>query len=442
MSAMSRFVFVLALVTCPAAAAAAPNPLTAEPTSANTTTSQKLTLETFLAAVARENVPLAAKRLDIDVADAQISIAKIFPDPQVTAGLLQYDVTKQGNPTATILQLAVPVQIGGQRGARVAVAEAGTQVARADFEDALRNLRADAADAFVDALYARLLRARKQRTLASLTKLVVVNEERLRAGDVGEATVIQSRVEANRFRAGELEAEGLVRIRDAALRGFLGRTSIAEEQAPLLLEGDLEKAAQSQFSAVDLTPKALQIRPDLQRAKQRKTQADAALALADRNRVVDVTLGATWQHNFAVHSGPAPFPASDFLGGTVTVPIPFSRLRRGEVAAASATAQQAAWTVEGAEIGAVTELRQAVAAHDAAAARVRLFTGGVLADADKVLEKTLFNYQRGGATLVEVLVAQRTVDEVYIDFYDALAAAGHAAVAVERASGTQSPPPF
>jgi len=439
---------VVVLLASPAASASpptSPTRLTVGENSLNSDNNASYTLDTFLAAVARENVPLAAKRFDIDVADAQISIAKVFPDPQLTLGLLQYDVTKQGNPTATIVQLAVPVQVGGQRGARVAVAEAGTQVARAEFEDALRNVRADAADAFVDALHARLLRTRKQRTLASLTKLVLVNEERLRAGDVGEATVIQSRVEANRFRASELEAEGLVRIRDAALRGFLGRASALDDlpagadRAGLLnVEGDLEKAAQIQFSLADLLPKALQIRPDLRAAKQRKTQADAAFQLADRNRVVDVTLGATWQHNFAVNNGPAPFPASDFLGGTVTVPLPFSRLRRGELTAASASAQQAVWSVQGAEIGAVTELRQAVAAHDAAAARVRLFTGGVLADADKVLEKTLFNYQRGGATLVEVLVAQRTVDEVYIDFYEALAAAGHAAVAVDRASGTQA----
>jgi cobalt-zinc-cadmium efflux system outer membrane protein len=80
------------------------------------------------------------------------------------------------------------------------------------------------------------------------------------------------------------------------------------------------------------------------------------------------------------------------------------------------------------------EVRQAAAQFDKGAARVRLYTQGVLSDADKVLERTLYNYQRGGATLVEVLVAQRTVDNVYLAYYDALADSAHALVAVEQAT--------
>jgi len=62
-------------------------------------------------------------------------------------------------------------------------------------------------------------------------------------------------------------------------------------------------------------------------------------------------------------------------------------------------------------------------------------SGGVLADADKVAEATLYSYQRGGATLLEVLDAQRTVNEVYLDYFDALAQHAKALVAVEASAG-------
>jgi len=40
----------------------------------------------------------------------------------------------------------------------------------------------------------------------------------------------------------------------------------------------------------------------------------------------------------------------------------------------------------------------------------------MLKDADRVLEARLYAYQRGGATLLEVLDAQRTSAEVYLAY--------------------------
>jgi outer membrane protein, heavy metal efflux system len=58
-----------------------------------------------------------------------------------------------------------------------------------------------------------------------------------------------------------------------------------------------------------------------------------------------------------------------------------------------------------------------------------------LNDANAVLEKTLYSYQRGEATLVEVLVAQRTAAEIQFAYLDALADRAHALVAVGQAAG-------
>jgi cobalt-zinc-cadmium efflux system outer membrane protein len=63
-----------------------------------------------------------------------------------------------------------------------------------------------------------------------------------------------------------------------------------------------------------------------------------------------------------------------------------------------------------------------------------LYTGSLLADADRVLASTLYNFQRGGATLLEVLNAQRTVNEVYLACYDALADHARQLIAVEQAA--------
>ncbi|CAN5482606.1 TolC family protein [soil metagenome] len=393
---------------------------------------KKLDLGTYLGDVGRGNWEIAAARAGATAAQAQIAVAKVFPDPFVTAGLQQVDITRQPNPTATVLSLTLPLQVGGQRSARINVAEAGAVAALADVEDTLRLLRAQAANAYVDALHARLILDRKKRTQASLERLVGVNEVRLKAGDVAETSFIQSRVEAQQFAAQVIAGEGDVRVADLALLVLLGRTM--PSPAPTLeLGGDLAAASRKSFVVDALVKDAIAHRPDLRASQSRLEQTRRQISLARANRIPDITLSAYWQHNFPFN-GVVPFPSSDFLGTTVAVPLPFSRVYRGELDAAYAgEIQSDAMTralIQRVEI----EVRQALIQYDAGAGRVKVYVdGGVLADADSVLDRSFYNYQRGGASFVEVLVAQRTVNDVYLSYYGAITDAAHALVALEQA---------
>ncbi len=248
------------------------------------------------------------------IAGAQIAVAKVFPDPELTVGVIQYDVTHQGNPTIAGVQLSVPVELGGKRGARVAVARSGVDAAHCDLDEAIRALRASAANAFADSLHARLVLAQKEGVLANLQRLVAINERRVAAGDVADVALLQSRVEARQFQADVIAAVGERRAVDVALLQLLGSS------------------------------------------------------------------------------------ATGMPGGS--------------------------------------ERGQAVAGFAAAAERVQRYDSGMLADADVVLDRTLYNYQRGGATLVDYLIAQRTASDVHLAYYDALADRAHALAAVEQATGS------
>ena len=168
-------------------------------------------------------------------------------------------------------------------------------------------------------------------------------------------------------------------------------------------------------------------------ARRRLNAAERQIDLARANRTVDVSVGGYWSHYFPIAGSQ---PSAELVGATVTVPIPFSRLYRGELAAAYATHEQASFASTSVSVKVEIDVRQAVAKYETAAARAKLYTSGVLTQADQVLEKTLYNYQRGGSTLVEVLVAQRTDNEVYLAYFEALADVAHALVAVEQAAGT------
>ena len=383
----------------------------------------------FIAQVLTANVELAAQRASVSIAEAQMAVARIFPDPTLTAGVSSVDVSGKGSPTATTLGLGYTFELGGKRSARVAAARSEWAGAQADLEDFLRNLRANATNGFVDSLYARLVLDRKQQTLKNLQRLVDVNEQRLRAGDVGKVALTQSRVEAQRFRGEVAVAEGEVEASDLALSLHAGAQA-GKRLSPL---GDL-KIKPRTFDVEALIALGKANRPDLTSKRRAAESAAERVGLARANRWIDLTVNVSWQHTF-IATGMFAAPAFDALTATATVPIPLSRAYRGELDAALAREGQSRTTVQAAALRIEVEIRQAHARHRAAAAKLGLYTGGLLSDADQVLESTLYNYQKGGATLLEVLDAQRTQNDVYLAYYAALADNARTLVALEEAAG-------
>ena len=382
----------------------------------------------YLEGVLASNPDLAASRENVAIAEAQIPIAKAFPDPQLTAGLTSLDVSRQNNPTETGVQLSVPIELGGKRGKRVAVARSGLEAAHFDYDEAVRALRAGAGGAFADSLHARMVLLQKQGVFANLQHLVAINEQRLAAGDVAEVALVQSRVEARQFQADVIAAEGERAALDVALLQLLGPAASSMPAEPLLA-GDLRSVAAVVDTARVLA--TVEKRPDVCAAAARVGQAERQLRLEEARRVIDISVGVGWQHNFPVSGA----PAADLISGSLTIPLPFSHVYQGELEAARAGRRQADRQLEAIRTKAESEVRQALARFRAAADRVQLYDSGTLGDADAVLEKTLYNYQHGGASLTDYIVAERTASDVHLAYFDALNDRAHALAAVEQASG-------
>ncbi len=389
------------------------------------------TLARYLQKVAASNLELLAQKLSVPIAEAQISIARMFPDPQLSAGVAQVDVSGQGAPLISTLGVTLPLEIGGKRGGRIAVAASEAAVAQANFQDFLRVLRADAAGAYIDALYNRLIQTRKQRTLESLEKLVSINQQRLKVGDIGEVPLMQSRVEAERFRGEVLAAQAEVRAAELKMTQFLGQAQPVE-LGPVAVFGDL-RISERLFDENKLVEQARTQRPDVYAQQLGQQTARARTALARANRYPDTSLTLSWQRS--LNSDIFQSPQYDGLTATASLALPFSRVYHGELDAARHGQARAAHQLGSVALRAEIEVRTALVRYRAAAAQVKLYTQDVLADADRVHAAMLYTYQHGSATLLEVLTAQRTVDEIYLAYYNALAEHAHQLVLVEQAAG-------
>ena len=390
---------------------------------------QGMRLDAYLVLVGRSNLELASQKLAVPIAEAQIAVARVFPEPVLSGGLAAIDISGKGAPTAWDIGLSQTIEIGGKRGARVDVATQQKSGAQADLDDFFRNLRANATNDFIDALHNRMVVERKSQTLANLERLVKVNDERLRAGDIGQVALIQSRVEAQRFHGEVLAAQGDAEVARLALGLRIG--SPAEKQVDPI--GDLRIPTRS-FELQALLEQAHKLRPDLRSKGAALEAAKARLDLAHANRWEDLTLSGGFLRTLP-GTGAFTQPAYNSLSAGLSIPLPLARIYRGELDAAQAGVTQAEYSLRQAQLVVETDVRQALARYDASVQRVQVYRGGILADADKVAEATLYSYQHGSATLLEVLDSQRTVNEVYLAYFDALSDYAKALVAVETTSG-------
>ena len=301
-----------------------------------------------------------------------------------------------------------------------------------DYDDAVRQLRAAATSAFLDALSARAILESKNKSLSQFDRIVSVNEERHRVGDIGEIELVQSRVERDQFKADVITAQADVYSADLALGQQLGKSERLEAQLPVP-DGSLEGPVRT-FDVDQLVANALQHRPDVMSKKRAIQAADLRIELANVNLIPDLGVSGSYSHT-ATGTGGFAQPPDNTLGASLSVNLPFSRLRhRGQLETARATRTQAELQLRSTQLQVEQEVRDAYSRYQAAVQRLELYRGGMLKDADRVLEARLYAYQRGGASLLEVIDAQRTSAQVYLAYSQALADHAHALVTLELAA--------
>jgi cobalt-zinc-cadmium efflux system outer membrane protein len=398
----------------------------------------------YLESVLERNLDLDAARSDVGAARARVERASRLPDPRLWGGISQFDISHPTGrepgvggasaqlPTSTVMQLDIPIELGDRQGRRMDVARVGTRQADSRVEDRTRTLRGQAAHAWVDALAARLARERLQHTLDSLDQLVSTTEAGVRGGAFGEVTLLQSRVEAQLFRARVLSAQGEARAAVLGLSALLGdHESIAEDVVP---SGDLAFEPRH-FVIADLLETAAENRPDLRVAALDIDAGRAEEALAEADRWGDITVSVNWLYSFPGEQTQFAQTQYHTLGLFVGIPLPFRLAWRGEIDEAIAHREAADSRFRAAERRLEVEVRQALARYEAAVEAARVFDESVLTDAARVLEAARYEYERGGSNLLAVLVAQRTVDEVLRAHTEAQAAHAHALVDLETAAG-------
>ena len=390
----------------------------------------KLSYRGYMNKVIHDNLGYAAEQLNVPVAQAEVTAAKVFNDPNLSVSYYNNENNTLQMGEGVELELSKTFTFG-KRGANIALAKSEQALSEALLADYFRQLRADATVTYLEALRQHRLYQVKQRAYENMRQLAESDSIRFRLGEIREVDATQSQVEAGVLRNELAQAQSELYRAFSDLSLMTGTFSTDTLFVP---EGELQLPARH-FVLADLLNEALQTRADLVAAMRNKEVASKALKVTRRERNTDVDLSIAVSRNARVHNEEAPAPPFTGVTAGIAIPLKFSNFNKGSVRAARFREQQAELQYQEARLTVPTEVMQAYGTYELSSKQVEQYDNGLLRQASEVLEGKSFSYRRGEVSLLEVLDAQRTYDEVQAQYIETLFNYSVALVELERAVG-------
>lgn len=389
-----------------------------------------LTYTDFLEQVSNHNLEYAAEKLNVSIAEAEAVAANVYNDPQLSVEYFNNEQNKLQMGYGVSVELSQTVSFG-KRSAAVKLARSEKELTKALLEDYFRTLRADATIAYLDALKQYQLYQVKQNAYENLYQLAQSDSIRHRLGKIMEVDAIQSKLEAHILQNELLQASAEMRNTFATLALYTGTVSADTLYCPqaALREKDRD------FILGDLISTATLNRTDLVAALKNVDVAKRAIKVAQRERNLDIDLSLGVSRNARVLNEEAPAPPFTGVTAGIGIPLKFSNLNKGAVHAAKFRAEQAEMQYRQAVLQVQTEVMQAYRQYQSFSEQVRHYENGMLQQAKLVLDGKIYSYNRGEVSLLEVLNAQRTYDDVQTLYYETLFNYTSALVELEKNVG-------
>ena len=372
-----------------------------------------LRLEEALHKAELSNPQLLAARRSIAVAESGVAIAGVGPNPR-----LALDIPVGLAETKRILGLEQPIELGGKREARLALAGDQTRTAQLQLEILRWQVRLDVRQAYAELAIAQAAQNQTERMVELNKQLVEIARKRLAAGDVAEVDLIQTRFVLERARQRLEPTNNRVRQANIKLDSLLGQPTeiliepIDGRQFNLSIEENQKtpKALSPLPNLITLQQIAKRKRLDLNLAKLQQRISDDQLALARSTQVPDIAVagGFIWD------------PVADTTGALlgIRVDLPLFNKHQGEVnqAQANQSLAEAQRFVLEQQVD-----REVAAAYQDVRSAERLLQQDrsvLLPQSEQVLDLARKSYQFGQTGLTDVLVAQQSVQDQRDAYYN------------------------
>jgi outer membrane protein, heavy metal efflux system len=398
---------------------------------------------------------LQTKSLDVLIAEAgvknaegDVGVAGAVPNPALNIGYgraLNYSSNLQCPPngdgcspnqyTIGIAdQAAIEDSLSGKRDLRLKVARTALAAAKLSRNDALRTIEFQVKSAYANVAQGQRGMAFAKETLATNVRTLQLFQIRLKSGAINEGDL--ARIETQKLEAEQQLDAAVLTLRQARaalafLLGVRGPTPEFSVDDKALDFGVPETLANAQLDGLLRT--AFDHRPDLLALGYQRQSAEAAIALAKRQRFPDITLSAQYTQTGTASSAIQP-PIISF---GLSAPIPLFYQQQGEVRKAEAAydtqaLQQAKTTAQ-----VVSDVSTALQGFEVSRRLVERMEKQLKPSAERAFSITRLQYDKGSATLMDYLDAQRTYIATNVEYLQDLTNYWTAVYQVEQAVGME-----
>jgi cobalt-zinc-cadmium efflux system outer membrane protein len=331
------------------------------------------------------------------------------------------------NQTAVYdLGLSYLFERGKKRQHRLEAARDQTAETTATVTDNERILTANVAQQFIGSLLAKANLKLAQQDLASFQQTVEISGDRFKAGAMSEGDLLKIKLQMLQFQM-DVSAADLARVQAlASLRQLVGFDSVPENYE---VDGDLAYQA-VHLNLDDLKSMALRTRPDFRAAQLGVTAAQSQYTLARANGKHDLGVTFTYNHLGGVNTGSLFF--------NIQMPI-FDR-NQGEIARTRYAITQSQELSSELSSIALTDVANAYESLRTNDQVVQLYQSGYLKQAEDSRDISQYAYQRGAASLLDYLDAERSYRATELAYRLSLANYMVALEQLRQAVGTRSLP--
>ena len=315
---------------------------------------------------------------------------------------------------------------GHKRQHRLQAARDLTAVTRAQTTDAERTLAFNVGQQFVSVLLAESTLRFAEQSLKSFKQTVDIGETQYKAGAISEADFLKIKLQLLQFQT-DVSSARVARVQSlVGLRELLGYDAVPTN---FDVAGDL--AYQPVTTGLEsLQAEALKNRPDLRAAKLGVTAAQSQILLAKANGKVDVDTTYDFTHVAGQNT------ASLFLN----FDLPFFNRNQGEIARTRYALTQSEQLQQSASEVVLGDVESAYEGLKSNEEIVQLYTGGYMKQAQDSRDISQYAYQKGAASLLDFLDAERSYRAVQLAYRQALASYMTSVEQLKEAAGTRNLP--
>ena len=389
----------------------------------------RLSMNDALGLFIRQNLDVLIAKYGIEYTKGQEVTARLFPNPLLSVGTLS--AYTQGrtlsNSGQLFTQVAQLFELAGKRGYRIEGAEFGTQSAEAAFEDAVRQLGFTVKDTYyrIQLAQRRLVLAEENRERFS--RILAINTIRFNKGYIAEIDLIRIRLQMVDFHSQVIQSLQTAESTKGELRQLLRLSpkavlELTTELGFRRIDPDIEK----------LRVTALDVRPDIRAKRFTFSQRESELKLAKAYQIPDVTIGA----GYAIQGARGPDNPGQ-VALNVGIPLPLFNRNQGGILQAEVSLQSAEADLDKSMNLAENEVDVAYRNLLQSRRLVEAYFGEVLEDARATFTIVERAYERGGATILDLLDAARTSRTIQQNYIEALFNYQHNLFQLESAVGQE-----